>query len=516
MKIFHTLSAFLLTLALALNSNAANLTIAYDADPVSLDPMEQLSGATLQLSHLIFDPLVRTNSKLELVPRLATRWQQLSPTVTRFSLRRGVTFHSGNRMSADDVVWTFNRLQKSVDFKGIFAPYSEMRKVDDYTVDLVAKTPYPLVIANATYIFVMDSKFYTGTTSDGKDKSEITKSTGSFASLNASGTGMFKVKSRQQGVKLELEKNTNYWGPSGNVDHLTWVPIKENATRLAALLSGDVDLIAPVAPTDLDRVRKNRNTRLLTMPTDRLITIQLNQKVVPQFRDIRVRQAVVYAINNPGIVKKIMRGFATAGAQFSPAGYSGHDATLMPRFDLKKARELMKKAGHENGFTVSMISPNNRYINDEKIAQAIVAMLRKINIKVNLTTMPKAQYWPEFDKKEAGILLIGWSSDTGDSANYSEYLTMTPNAETGRGQYNAGFYSNPKLDQLVNQANTEMDPIKRSQILKKVSRIEYDHAAYVPLHWQNLSWGYHKKILNMADIVNLKNFPLLGDLIIKE
>ncbi len=512
----HKLTTLSLAMALAFSANAADLTIAYDADPVSLDPMEQLSGATLQMAHLVFDPLVRTDSHLNYVPRLAESWEQVSPEVTRFHLRKGVKFHSGNPMTADDVVWTFNRLKTSGDFKAVFEAYSEMKKVDDFTVDLVAKKPYPLVLANASYLFVMDSKFYTGKSEDGKDKSAIEKGKGSFASTHESGTGAFKVKSREQGVKLELTKNKDYWGKTGNVDNLKWVPIKEDATRLSALLSGDVDMIAPVAPTDLDSVKNHKDTELLTMPSDRMITVQLNQKVVPEFKDKRVRQAVAYAINNAGIAKKIMRGFATAGAQNSPEGYAGHIADLKPRYDLKKAKALMKEAGLEKGFTVTMISPNNRYVNDEKIAQAIAAMLKKINITVNLTTMPKAQYWPEFDKCENGIQLIGWSSDTGDSANYSEYLTMTRDEETGRGQYNCGNYANPELDKLVNAANAEMDAEKRAEILKKVTQIEYDDAAFIPLHWQNLAWGTNKKITNLKEYVNLKNFPLFGDIIVEE
>lgn len=516
MKLKTKLSAIAFAMSMAFSMQAADLTIAYDADPVSMDPMEQLSGATLQMAHLIFDPLVRTNAKLEYVPRLAESWEQVSPTVTRFNLRKGVKFHSGNDMTADDVVWSFNRYKTSGDFKAVFEPYTEMKKVDDHTVELIAKEPYPLVLANATYLFVMDSKFYSGQTDDGKAKDAIEKNTGTYASTNVSGTGVFTLDSRQQGVKNVFKKNTNYWGESGNVDTLTWVPIKENATRLAALLSGDVDMIAPVAPTDLDRVKEHNDTDLLTMPSDRIITVQMNQKVVPQFQDVRVRQAVVYAVNNEGIVEKIMRGFATAAAQNSPEGYAGHDANLKPRFDLEKAKQLMKEAGYEDGFTVTMISPNNRYVNDEKIAQAFAAMLAKINIKVELTTMPKAQYWPEYDKCEAGLALIGWSSDTGDSANYSEYLTMTKDANTGRGQYNCGFYSNAEMDALVNQANAEMDSEKRNEILKQVSNIEFNDAAFVPLHWQNLSWGTNKKVTNLADNVNLKNFPLLGDIIIKE
>ncbi|MPV85627.1 ABC transporter substrate-binding protein [Ostreibacterium oceani] len=516
MKLTTKMKTLTLAIAMSFSLQAADLTIAYDSDPVSMDPMEQLSGATLQMSHLLFDPLVRTNSQLEYVPRLAERWEKVSPTVTRFYLRQGVKFHSGNDMTADDVIWSFNRYRESGDFKAVFEPYAEMVKVDDHTVELIAKAPYPLVLANATYLFVMDSKFYTGQSEDGKAKDAIEKNTGSFASTNVSGTGVFKLKSRQQGVELVLEKNPDYWGESGNVENVKWVPIKENATRLAALLSGGVDLISPVAPTDLDRVEQSDNHHLLTLPSDRIITVQLNQKVVPEFKDVRVRQAVIHAINNEGIVDKIMRGFATPAGQNSPVGYAGHDPSLTPRFDLDKAKALMKEAGYEDGFTVTMISPNDRYVNDEKIAQAIAAMLARINIKVELTTMPKAQYWPEFDKCENGIQLIGWSSDTGDSANYSEYLTMTRDAETGRGQYNCGHYSNPEMDALVNAANQETDAEKRAALLKQVSKIEYDDAAFVPLHWQNLSWGLANKVTNLKDYVNLKEFPLLGDLIIEE
>lgn len=233
----------------------------------------------------------------------------------------------------------------------------------------------------------------------------------------------------------------------------------------------------------------------------------MNQDVVPQFKDKRVREAVVYAVNNPGIVAKIMRGNATAAAQNSPEGYAGYNADLNPRYDLKKAQELMKEAGQEAGFTVTMISPNNRYINDEKIAQAVSAMLAKIKIKVELTTMPKAQYWDEYDKCAAGLQVIGWSSDTGDSANYSEYLTVTRNADTGLGQYNCSGYSNSELDQLIAQANLETDPAKRSELLQQASKIEYDDAAFIPLHWQNQNWGYSRTFENFPDIINLKNFP---------
>jgi peptide/nickel transport system substrate-binding protein len=390
-----------------------------------------------------------------------------------------------------------------------------MVKVDDYTVELVSKGAYPLVLQTATYIFPMDSKFYSGKTEDGKDKAEVVKHGNSFASTNVSGTGPFIVTQREQGVKVTFERFGDYWDKdTGNVDKLTLVPIKEDATRVAALLSGDVDMIAPVAPNDHKRVKGAKNVDLVTLPGTRIITFQMNQNSNEALKDVRVRQAIVHAINNEGIVKKIMKGFATVAGQQGPEGYAGYEADLVPRYDLKKAKELMKEAGYENGFTLTMMAPNNRYVNDAKIAQAAAAMLSKIGIKVDLKTMPKAQYWPEFDKCAADMLMIGWHSDTEDSANFSEFLTMTRDETTGKGQYNCGHYSNAEVDKLVNASNVETDPAKRAEMLQKVEATLYNEAAFVPLHWQNLAWGA-KSNVDIAPIVNAMNFPYFGDLVVK-
>lgn len=517
MKIMKTkLAIALMAAGLSFNALAADITVAYDADPVSLDPQEQLSGGTLQLSHMVFDPLVRYTQKFEFEPRLAEKWERIDDETMRFHLRKGVKFHSGNTMTADDVVWTFHRLQNSTDFKGIFTPFTDIVKVDDYTIDVKTEKGFPLVLQTATYIFPMDSKFYTGKDENGKDKGDIVKHGNSFASTHVSGTGPFIVTSREQGVKVEFERFKDYWDKSskGNVEHLTLKPIKENATRVAALLSGGVDMIAPVAPNDQERVKENKGTTLVTLPGTRIITFQMNQDRNPALKDKRVREAIVYAINNEGIAKRIMKGFATAAGQQSPEGYAGYNPDLKPRYDLAKAKELMKEAGYEKGLSLSMIAPNNRYVNDAKIAQAAAAMLSKIGIKVDLKTMPKAQYWPEFDKCSADLLMVGWHSDTEDSANLTEFLTMTRDEKTGKGAYNCGHYSNPEVDSLIVKANVETDPKVRAQELQKVEKILYDDAAFVPLHWENLAWGA-KSNVDIAPIVNGMNFPYFGDLVVK-
>ncbi|MDO4643843.1 MAG: ABC transporter substrate-binding protein [Cardiobacteriaceae bacterium] len=507
------LSVALLT---AMSAQAANIKVAYYSDPESMDPQEQLSGGTLQMAHLLFDPLVRHNSKQQIEPRLAEKWEQIDERTMRFHLHKGVKFHSGREMNVDDVLFTWNRMLTSADFKGLFALYEGIKKVDDYTFDVVTKEPYPLVLENMTYFFVMDKDFYSGTDDKGNDRSKLEKATGTFASQNVSGTGPFKLESRQHGVKSVYVKNDNYWAPRGNVDRIELVPIKENATRVAALLSGDVDWISPVPPSDLDRIKKNDKVELYSLPSDRIIFVDMNRNIAEPFKDKRVREAVVYAVNNTGIVDKIMRGFATPAAQFSPEGYSGYNVELKPRFDLAKAKALMKEAGYEKGFSVKMIATNDRYVNDESIAQTIAAMLAKINIKVELTTLPKAQYWPEFDKCENGLQMIGWSSDTGDSANYTEFLTYTRNKDTGMGQYNCNGNDNKELNEIIDQANKTIDAGKRTELLRQASKIEYDEAIVIPLHWENQAWAYSKTFENFPDIINMKNFPYFGDLKVKE
>lgn len=501
---------------LATAAQGKTLKMALDADPESMDPHVQLSGGMLQYTHLCFDPLIRWTKDMKFEPRLATKWERIDPLTVRFTLRKGVKFHSGNPFTAADVAWTMDRLKKSEDFKGLFTSFATPKIIDDHTIDIITTEPYPLVENMATYIFPLDSKFYTGTDEKGLPKDAIVKTEYSFANQNESGTGPFVVESREHGVKMVYKRFADYWDKDskGNVSEIILTPIKESATRTAALLSGDVAFMSPVPPQDIERLETNKDINLVTMAGSRVITFQLNQKKKPEFANLKVRQAVIAAIDNAGITAKIMKGTATVAQQQGPEGFDGYVEGLKPRFDLEKAKTLMKEAGFEKGFEATMIAPNNRYPNDEKIAEAVVSMLSKIGIKVSLKTMPKAQYWDEFDAQVADIQMIGWHSDTEDSANYSEYLLMCPNKDTGKGQYNSGNYCNPKLDELVNKANAENDRAKRKTLLQEVEKIAYADAAYVPLIWLNPSWAA-KKGVNIEPVVNIMDFPYLGDLVVE-
>jgi peptide/nickel transport system substrate-binding protein len=280
------------------------------------------------------------------------------------------------------------------------------------------------------------------------------------------------------------------------------------------LLAGDVDFIGPVPPTDLKRVESASCCDLVTVQSPRVLTFELNQDRVEAFKDPRVRRAMSYAINREAIAKKIMRGQATAAGQLSPPGYAGHDPALTPPYDLAKAKALMKEAGYEDGFSVSMVAPNNRYVGDARIAETVAAMLAKINIKVDLQTLPKAQYWQRFDARDGDMLMIGWQSDTQDSANFYEFLVMTPDEMTGYGQYNAGNYSNPEVDRLTLETQSMTDPEARAKVLKDIERILYEDAALLPLQWQHLAWAARKNV-KIEPVVNVIDMPYLGDLVIK-
>ncbi|MGI9309122.1 MAG: ABC transporter substrate-binding protein [Gammaproteobacteria bacterium] len=496
-------------------ASAKELRIAYDTGPVTLDIHQQLSGGVLQLSHMSFDPLIRWTKELAFENRLAASYARLNPTAVRFKLRKGVKFHSGNPMTAADFKWTFDRLKVSFDFKVIFANFTELNVIDDYTIDLVTSGPYPLVLHMATYIFPMDSKFYSGTDADGNDKGAIVKSGDSFASTNLSGTGPFKVVSHEPGVKIVFERFADYWDKSsaGNVDRIVFTPIEDEQTRVAALLSGDVDFIAPVSSDFLDQISSDSNVVLVTMPGTQIITFQMNQQRRPEFRDQRVRMAIVHAVNSEAIVQKVMKDFATPASQYSPAGYLGYNPRLKPRFDLKLAKRLMQDAGYENCFSVTMMAPKDRYVNDERIARTVAAMLSKINIKVELQIVPKAQYWPAFDDRDADIMMLGWHSVTEDSANFYEFLAMTPDQSTGMGTYNSGNYSSDFVDRSTVMANAETDPVKRAKILQEIESRIYQDAGFIPLHWQSLAWAARKGV-NIDPIVNALNSPYLGDLIV--
>ncbi|MBJ7538881.1 ABC transporter substrate-binding protein [Marinomonas transparens] len=507
MKIKAILFVFL-ALTLWNPATGTTLKMAFDADPVSLDPHEQLSEGTLQFSHLAFDPLLRWKQDGHFEPRLATHWQQIDSLTMRFFLRNDVKFHTGNALTAEDVVYTIRRLKNSPDFRAMFDAIKSVSIIDSTTIDVHSTYPNPLLLNIMTYVFPMDEAFYQG-------NDQIIKYGDTFASRNVSGTGPFIVTTRELGSQMVLDRNPNYWDKKskGNVDKVVITPIRSDSTRLAALLSGDVDFIFPISPIDIAQAKKAQGIQVVTLASGRILLLHMNQKRRKELQDIRVRKAINLAINQKLIVEKILKGYATPAEQLSPDNFLGHISDLKPEYDLAKALQLMKDAGYEKGFRISMMAPNNRYMNDEKVAQAIAAMLAKIHIKVELKTLPKAQYFKEFDDRSADIMMLGWQSDTEDSNNLFEFIIACPNPKTGLGAYNASEYCNPSIDSDIHQANREMNPEKRIRLMQQIERTLHNDAPIVPLFWQSLTWAAKDKV-HIKDIVNAQNYPYLGDIVI--
>lgn len=512
----RAVTTYCLAMLLTMPVMANTLRVAYDADPVSLDPHEQLSEGILQLSHLVFDPLVRWSPNKTIEPRLATHWETINPTTVRFWLRPNVAFHSGQPLTAYDVQWTLRRIKRSADFKQLFSGIQQINIVDELSFDVITTSPSPLLLNQLTYLFPMDRTFYSGTEENGNAKDALIAYGNTFASRHTSGTGPFIITDREPGISLSFKRNNHYWDDNspGNVDTIILTPIKSAPTRLAALLAGDIDLMSPVPPHSFNRLLTSDTTNLVTLPGARIILMQMNQKRRPEFRDKRVRQAIVHAINQEGIADKIMKGMASPSGQLSPKGFQGHNPALLPRFNLAKAKQLMKSAGYEDGFEITMLAPNNRYVNDAKIAQAMANMLAKINIRVALRTLPKAQYWNAFAADAADMMMVGWHPDTEDSNNFYQFLVACPNTQTGAGKYNKNHYCNAEVDQHIANADIEMNSVKRRHILQTIESILYRDAAFVPLHWQNIAWGAAIDV-DIAPVVSTHNLPYLGDLVMQ-
>lgn len=497
-------------------SYGKTLKVGVVSDQRSLDPYYAVEESTFQYNHIVFDPLVRWKQDMTIEPRLAEKWERVNDLTMRFHLRRSVKFHSGALFTAKDVKWTIERLKKAKGFEMVFQNVDTPRIVDEHTIDIITKNPEPLLLNLATQIFPMDSEYYSGVDDTGNPKDAIVYAGPSFALSNASGTGPFVVTYREHGIKTVYKRFREYWDKNspGNINEIILTPIKTDSTRIAALLAGDVDLIMPVPPQDYDRIKSDVKLKLVTMPSTRIILFQLDQQRRPEFRDRRVRLAIIHSVNNEGVAQHIMKGTSTPTGQLSPEGYQGYKPSLTPRYDVKKALTLMKEAGYEKGFEVSMIAPNDRYVNDSKIAEAVSSMLAKINIKVNLQTMSKTQYWPQYRAFAADIQMLGWQAPTEDSVNNFESIVMCPDTKSGMGFYNSARYCNPNVDELVIKARTEVDIKVRKLILQEIEQILYDDAATLPIHWQHHSWACKTAVL-LKPIANSQNLLFYGDLVLE-
>jgi peptide/nickel transport system substrate-binding protein len=488
--------------------SAETLRWARAGDSLTLDPHAQNEGPTHTLAHQIYEPLLHRDMAGQITPALATEWAALdsNPNVWRLKLRTNVTYHDGSAFTADDVVFSLQRAMKPTSaMKELLTSVKEVRKVDDHTVDIETNGANPLLINNLTNLFIMDQGW---TEKNGaSDPQDVSKGETTFSSNNTNGTGAYKLVSRTPDEKTVLKANADYWGIGEfplAVSEIIFTPIQSAATRVAALLSGEIDFIQDVPVQDLKRVGNQAGLKVNTAAQNRVIFFGMNvgaedlatDNVTGKnpFADLRVRQAMNMAINRDAIMKVVMRNQSEPTNVIMPPFVNGWTPELhkVPANNIDTAKGLMKDAGYGDGFSVTLNCPNDRYINDEAICQAAVGMLGKIGIKINLDAKPKAQHFPLIKNKTTDFYMLGWGVPTFDSHYIFNFLVHE--TTENRGSWNNTGYNNADVNAKIVALESETNLAKRDAIIADIwSQVQRDQI-YLPIHNQVLNWGMKDNI----------------------
>ncbi len=476
------------------------------SDIPTLDIHSQNNALGNGVHAAVYESLVYYNSKtFKIEPQLATAWKLTSPTQMRITLRKGVKFSDGSAFTADDAVFSLNRAMSKTSNYGVYAQgIDKVVKVSDSEIDIFLKAPNPVLMNQLTELRMM-SKAWSEKNKSMEPKDIKTKEE-SFAHRNAMGTGPFVVESWQPDQKLVFKRNPNWWGKlDGNVTEIVYTPIKSEATRVAALLSGEVDLVLDPSLQDLARMRANQDLKVLDGAENRTIFLGMDQyrdelvgssvKGKNPLKDVRVRKALYQAIDSATLNKVSMRGLSQpTGTLVSPQvnGWTKKVDARWP-YNVEAAKKLLADAGYKDGFEIDFACPNNRYINDEEICQAVTAMWSKIGVKAKLRTLPLVTYFPMIQRYEASIYMLGWGVPTFD-ALYSLQSLVRSVGVGGDGNYNVGRYSNPQMDALVERIKKETDATNRNELIEKALILSHEDVSHIPLHNQIIPWAMKKNI----------------------
>lgn len=482
--------------------SAETLRWARAGDSLTLDPHAQNEGPTHTLAHQIYEPLLQRDMAGQIIPALATDWAPTdNPSVWRFNLRKGVTFHDGSPFTAIDVVFSLNRaMMPTSAMKELLSSVKEVRQVDNYTVDIETNGPNPLMPNNLTNLFIMDSVWTSA--SDCEAPQDIANGGDNPCVRATNGTGAYTLVSRAQDQRTVLKANPDYWGIGQfplEVSEIIYTPIQESATRVSALLSGEVDLIQDVPVQDLGRVSGTDGLSVITAAQNRTIFFGMNigdadlatddVEGKNPLADVRVRQAMNIAINRDAIKKVVMREQSAPTGVIMPPFVNGWTEALdaYPAYDIDKAKSLMADAGYADGFGLTLNCPNDRYINDEAICQAAVGMFGQIGINVTLDAKPKAQHFPLIKNKETDFYMLGWGVPTFDSEYIFNFLAHTTTDKLG--SWNGTRYSNTDLDAKIVSLASETDLTARNATIADIWGTLQEEILYLPIHNQVLNWG---------------------------
>ena len=481
------------------------LTIGVGGAFTAMDPHYFNMGPNNVLTSYVFDPLVRFDPQYHPEPALAVSWTAVDDTTWEFKLREGVRFHDGTPFTADDVVFTFARiptlLTSPSSFNFAVKPVQRIEVVNDHTLRLHTATPLPLLPYNMATVRIVSRKFGTDA------------ATSAYNDLSATvGTGPYRITSFVVGERAMFIRNESWWDKKPAWDKVDYRAIPNDASRNAALQSGEIDIIDQVATRDVANLRKNPKVQILSAPGQRLIYLapDIGRAETPwavdadgkrlahnPLQDVRVRRALSLAINRAGIRDRIMDGFASPTGQLMPEGASGYDPGIKPdAYDPDQAKRLLAEAGFPAGFGLTLHGPNNRYVNDSKIVEAIAQMWTRVGIRTEVDTMPAATFFSRAIRSEFSIRLTGWASDTGEASSNLTELVASSNPDKGRGAVlDPEHYANAAIDAVIEHALTVIDPAQREDLYRQAERLALPDYPIIPIHHQVNVWALRKGLV---------------------
>jgi peptide/nickel transport system substrate-binding protein len=484
-------------------AQSRELRIGLAAAITSLDPHFHNLSPNNSLSRHMFETLIRQDVNQKLGAGLARNWRAVDALTWEFSLRRNVRFHDGAPFTADDVVFSLQRagnLPNSPSSFSIFTrALTEVKAIDDFTVLMRTAAPHPLLPYEIAAVPIVSKKVGQNASTDDYNSGKA-----------AVGTGPYRFASYVPNQQVVLKANFGYWGGEEPWETVTFKLLPNAAARVAALLSGDVQVIEAVPTADISALSRNAKIEVVGKISNRLIYLAMEQGfdtapfvtdkagrplTANPFRDARVRRAISLAVSREAIVARIMEDRALAASQILPDGFPGTSKKLRPeRADLAQARRLLAEAGYPNGFALTLHASNNRYINDEKIAQALAQMFTRAGIDTKVETMPASVFFSRATKREFGLFMAGWGAETGESAAALKALVASNDPQRGMGTANRGRYSSAPFDKVLNEALVTIDTTAREALLARANEIAFGDLGVIPLHHEISTWAVSKSV----------------------